>query len=133
MGWRDDKFYYSIKVLKTIAENYTSLYEGLEFRSGHLIVNPWSLAEFKADFDVALLSIGKGRWTGNITRHKFKDYHYSGRLQRIIIADIFGISDYELEGLGFYSIPRLRGYAYYLMVCSLNGIDKGNGKYYNEE
>lgn len=120
MAWKDDTFYYSVKVLKTIAENYTSLYEGLEFRSGQLIVNPWALAEYKADFDMAMQSIGHGKWTGNLDTHKFKDYHYYSRLQQIVIADIFGIKDWELESLGFYSIPSLRGYAYYLMVKHLN-------------
>ena len=132
MGWQGETYYYSVKILRVIAENYTSIYDGLELRPGHLITNPWALAEFRADFDVALQSIGKGKWTGNIDGRKFKDYHYYGRLQRIVIADIFGVTDSELEGLGFYSIPRLRGYAYYLMVCSLNGIDKGNGRHYNE-
>jgi len=121
MVWRDDKFYYSTRILKVIAENYTSLYDGLEFRSGQLISNPWALAEYKADFDVALQTIGQGNWTSNLG--KFKDYHYFDRLQQIIIADIFGITDYELEGLGFYSIPRLRGYAYFQMVKVLNGED----------
>ena len=117
--WRDDKFYYSTKVLKTIAENYTALYEGLEFRAGHLVTNPWALAEYKADFDLGVQSIGKGKWTGAIG--KFRDYHYHGRLQQIVIADILGIKDSELGGLGFYNIPQLRGFAYYLMQQILNG------------
>ena len=126
MGWQDETYFYSVKILRVIAENYTSVYDGLEFRPGHLITNPWALAEFRADFDVALQSIGKGRWTGNINGHKFKDYYHYGRLQRIVIADIFGMSDYALEGLGFYDIPRLRGYAYYLMCCVLNGTGGNN-------
>ena len=121
MAWRGDKFYYSIKMLKTIAENYTSLYEGLEFRSGQLETNPWALAEYKADFDIALQSIGKGRWTGSIS--KFRDYRYYGRLQQIVIADILGRQDFELRELGFYSIPRLRACAYSCMKESLNGKD----------
>jgi len=116
MGWINDTYFYSKRTLKTIAENYTTLYDGLPLRSE--VTNLWSLAEFKADFDIALSSIGRGKWSGEILQ--FKEYRHFGRLQQIVIADILGIDDYELEGLGFYSIPRLRGYAYYLMVTHLN-------------
>ena len=105
-----------------IAENYTNLYDGLPLSLRSEVTNLWALAEFKADFDMALKSIGKGEWAGKID--KFKDYKYYGRLQQIVIADILGIDDYELEGMGFYDIPRLRGYAYYLMCKSLNEEDK---------
>ena len=119
--WKGDQYYYSTKTLKIIAENYANIYEGLPLSLNYEVTNPFSLAEYKIDFDLALRGIGKGKWTGRIDGCEFKDFKYYGRLQRIIIADIFGVTDYELEGLGFYSIPRLRGYAYYLMRCYLNG------------
>lgn len=119
--WKNDEYYYSIRTLKSIAGNYVTIYEGLPFRETSLIINPWSIAEFKADFDSALKGIGKGRWSGRIDGYKFRDFRYFGRLQQVIIADILGIRDFELEVLGFYRIPQLRGYAYYLMRNFLNG------------
>lgn len=110
-------FYYSVGVLKYISANYSRIYqEGIEIY-GHGIyrytdTNPWSIAEYKADFDTALTGIGKGKWEGKING----DFRNYGRLQKIIISDIMG--DDELAG--FYDIPRLRGYAYYLMKCFLN-------------
>lgn len=121
MGWRDGKYYYSPGVLKAIAANYTTIYEGLPVSWKTEEYNLWSLAEFKADFDMALRSIGKGKWTGDIQGANFHSFIRYGRLQRIIIADIFGIDDYELGFQGFYNIPQCRGYGYYLMVKSLNG------------
>ncbi len=116
-------YYYSVSVLKDIVASYTHIYQGIEFSKGgvyhHLDADPWSIAEFKADFDMALQNIGKGKWAGEL--EEFKYYRKYGRLQRIIIADILGIEDDELERLGFWSIPRLRGYSYYLMKCFLNG------------
>ena len=105
--------------MRTIAESYTSIYEGLPLSLRSEVTNPWALAEFKADFDMALNSIGKGNWTGIIS-YQFKDYKHFGRLQQIVIAIILGIPDYELEGLGFYDILRLKGYAFYLMAKYLN-------------
>ena len=116
--WINDQFYYSQRLLRAIAENYSSLYEGLPTRHGEL-VNPWALAEFKADFDLALQSLGRGNWMGDIDR-TFKDYNNFGQLQRIIIADIMGIETNTLEGQGFYNIPKFKAYAYRLMVKYLN-------------
>ena len=116
MGWRGNQFFYSKRLLKTIAENYCSIYEGLPLSSGEEVTNPWLIAEYKADFERALQSIGRGKWDGNLT--EFKHYRNYGRLQRIIIADILGIGDNEL--IEFSQIPRLRGYAYYLMTKCLN-------------
>ena len=80
-----------------------------------------SIAEYKADFDTALKGIGRGKLTENINGSTFKDFRHYGRLQQIIIAVILGKTDYELEESGFYSVPRLRGYSFYLMKMFLNG------------
>lgn len=145
---------YSVQKLKDIATNYDHIYQGIEFRKGkpyhfpkvyyhfnyyyiggggddddlhYLEVNPWKIAEYKADFDMALNSIGRARWTGELESGRFSDYKRFGRLQRIVIADILNgdnlkISDWELEEMGFYNIPRARGLAYRWMANFLNGI-----------
>lgn len=117
--WKGNQFYYSQRLLRTIAENYCHLYEGLP-QFGELIVNPWRLVEYKVDFDLALQSLGKGKWMGDI-RGSFKDYSHFGGLQQIIISDIMGIEDGELERLGFYNIKAFKSYAYKLAVKFLNG------------
>ncbi len=118
-----NQYIYSGRVLKDIAANYVHLYEGIEFnRNGfyhHTDVNPWSIAEYKADFDLALNSIGRGYWIGEIK--EFKDYYKFSKLQRIVIADIIGEEDRELERMGFYRMPQMKGYAYHLMADRLNG------------
>lgn len=119
MAWKEGQYYYSIKGLRAIASGYRNIYEGLSFREGALITNPWLLVEFKVDFDRALGEIGKGDWDGKIM--EFKYYRNFGKFQRIVIADILEIDDGELTRLGFYDINRLKGYSYYLMANYLNG------------
>ena len=58
MPWHDDKFYYTSGLLRAIAENYTVLYDGLPRWYGELM-NPWELAEYKADFDQARSSLNR--------------------------------------------------------------------------
>ena len=125
-----ERFYYSTKVLKTIAENYGKMYDGLEFREGHLVTNPWSLAEYRVDFDSALCSIGQGEWDGRLA--DFKYYRNFGKLQRVIIADILGVTDKELARLGFWSVPKLRGLGYFMMKRFLNGVDIDNESCYDD-
>ena len=117
----DTQYFYSSRKLRIIARNYDQLGNGFSFREGHLITNPWAIAEYKADFDMALNGIGRGRWSGFNINRSFKNLRNYGRLQRIIIADIMGIQNGELARLGFYDISRLREYSYYLMVRFLNG------------
>ncbi len=119
MGWRDGRFYYTKKVLKGIAENYFTIYDGLPTLNRE-IMNPWGLAEFKADFDMALNGLGRGYWDGG-PYYEFKECRHFGHLQRIVIANLIGVGDDELVAWGFYDVPRLRDYAYYLMCCFLNG------------
>ncbi len=116
--WNGDRFYYSVKILKAIAGSYSILYDGLSFRETSEIVNPISLAEYKADFDTALRGIGRGKWEGDI-KGDFGDYKGFGKLQRVIIANILGIPDKGLTG--FYDIPKLRSIGYHLMKAYLNG------------
>ena len=124
--WDNDTgiYYYSSRVLKTIAECYQLLYDdGLSFRPGSTLTDPQAIAEYRADFDVALDHIGVGDWYG-VFSPDFKHYRNYGRFQRIVIADILGITDEELTRLHYENIPRLRGYAYHLMVKYLNGEDR---------
>ena len=114
----NDNYRYSTSTLQAIARNYQYIYDGLPL--GGLITDPWSIAEFKGDFDTALRRIGRGHWVG-LESVNFKYYRPFGRLQRIIIADIIGIRTYELMMMGFSNIPQLRGFAYYLMKLYLNG------------
>lgn len=83
------------------------------------ITDVFSIAEYKADFDMSLSSIGRGEWRG-LSSSSFRDYRYFGRLQRLIIADILHIEDNELRAFGFTDIPKLRGMAYYRMMRNLN-------------
>ena len=123
MSWVNDIYYYSAGILKAIAESYDSIYEDGLLLANHYISYLYAIAEYKADFDRALLEIGKGEW-GGLTSQNLKDYRYYGRLQQVIIADILGITDCYLAGLGFYDIPKLRGLAYYRMAERLNSNDR---------
>jgi hypothetical protein len=112
MAWVGNKFRYSPSKLKKFASGYTLIDYDLRF-------NRWGeLAEIKADFDCALDGIGRGRWTGAI--RKFKSYRNFGDYQRIVIADVLGISDGELTRLRFDDIIGLRKMAYRMMCQFLN-------------
>ena len=80
--WEGDQFIYTQRLLRVIAENYATLYDGLPTLNGE-ITNPWGLAELKADFDNALSSIGYCKWEGI----ENKGY---GLLQKAVISDIIG-------------------------------------------
>ena len=124
VGWSEDQLTYTYKVgeLKAIAKWYEYIYGSYYFREPGLfeISNLFRIAEFKADFDMALSYIGRGHWEGS-QAVRFKDYKRFGKAQRIVIADIIGITEYELEAYGFYQIPQLRGKAYSWMMNYLNG------------
>ena len=83
------------------------------------ITNLWVIAELKADFDMALSSIGRKRWDG-WEGDNFDIYKTYGRLQRIVIADMCHMTDYELKRYGFVEIPQMRGTAYSRMLDCLN-------------
>jgi len=145
MPWNNDIYYYKIGTLNAIAKGYSSLYtDGLLLNLGnddsgddsqkdkriksHKVkecgqvynrILLQGIAEYKADFDNALSSIGKGDWNG-LTSPKFKDYRYFGRLQRAIIAVILGITDREMEAWGFWDVRKYRHMAYKRMAVFLN-------------
>lgn len=129
MGWEKDRLHYTYApgTLRRIADCYCSLYNRELVRLAELFLPKASLfiiAEYKADFDISLSAIGKGHWSG-IVDSDFRAYRYFGRMQQVVIADILGITDNELGGLGFYRIPRLRGLAYRWMANFLNGLPYG--------
>ena len=117
MGWNIDKLHYTYTVgtLKAIAFCYTDIY----LIGFHRTMNPYGIAEYKADFDMALDSIGKGHWQ-DLYSIFFRSYRYYGKAQQVVIADVLGITDWELQAYGFYQIPQLRGKAYKWMADFLN-------------
>lgn len=128
--WANEIYLYSNKVLKTIAENYSSLYtDGLSFREGNRITDVSTIAEYLCDFDNALSSLGR-KWVGLLGR-EFKDFRRYNKFQRIIISVILGVTDEELVRLHFYDIERLRSVSFSKMVCFLNGVDKSENKDYH--
>jgi len=123
--WQGDEYVYSKGELKAIATNYEEItmsayYTKQEFEGGGVSYNP--ILDYKVDFDTALNAIGRGRWTGDIEDKFFSDFRHFGRLQIVVISDIYGVIDYELEENGFYQVPRLKGYAYSQMARYLNGL-----------
>jgi hypothetical protein len=120
--WLNDTYIYSPGWLKTIAANYEHIYQGISLINGELLNETQALIEFKSDFDRALDELGRGDWYGEIDK-PYQWYKYHGKLQRVVIADIYGIPDCELER-EFYSIPRLKGFAYRRMSNILNGIKR---------
>ena len=119
--WRNDDYVYTSGILKGIATSYHHIYQRIEWytkaRTEPIVINdPQALVEYKVDFDRALNNIGRGIWTG-----KEDDFRQYGRLQGVVIADIYEIEDAELEVNGYYDIPRLKGLAYSFMTRVLNG------------
>ncbi len=114
-----EQYRYTSDALRMIARYYDRIYDGLPVNG--LTLNPWSLAEFKADFDLALRRLGRGHWTGDNQSDDFRYYRSYGRLQQVIIADIIGVPWQELLRLGFNHVSWLRSYGYGLMARHLNG------------
>jgi len=111
---------YSIKTLKAIAAQYASIYTGLMLDDDIVVMDMNSLAEYKADFDIALQSLSqKFKWTGDIENCSFKNFRYYDKYQRVVIADIFGVTLKD-------DIPKLHKYAYTKMCNYLNGVRDEN-------
>ena len=107
-------------LLKVIAGEEPTYQECLEiFQWQSDITDIFSVVEYKADVDRALREIGRGNWNGKLDP-VFRNYKYYGRLQRILIARMLGIEDYELEAWGFTNIPQGRGTAISRMMEYLN-------------
>lgn len=119
MPWINDTYYYTRGVVNAIVEWYCLLYDRQMVIGTHQITHLFTLVEFKADFDMALDSIGRGEWREPVN-HNFNAYKYFGKQQQVVIADILGIGDDELMARGFYGIPQLRGDAYSRMLDALN-------------
>ena len=67
MGWNNETgiYRYTGGVLRAIARYYSRLYQdGLSFRESNLVTDPQAIAEYVADFDMALNGIGGGVWHG---------------------------------------------------------------------
>ena len=122
MPWVNDytEFQYTAGLLRVVAKNYARIYEGLPMLHGDE-VNPFRIAEYKADFDIALSAIGRRRWAG-IRGLDFAGYRPYNKLQQAVIADILGWPDTYLEGSGIRRVPQIRGAAYHSMCDRLNGI-----------
>ena len=119
MPWINDEYYYTRGILDAIVEWYCLLYDRQMKIGTYQITHLLTLVEFKADFDIALDSIGRGKWRG-LTSHNFNNYGQFGRMQRVIIASILGITDYELRAFGFSDAKQLRYEGYKRMVGFLN-------------
>ena len=91
---------YSVEDLRDIAEGY---------------IDYDDVSDERFDFDKALDSIGKGHWVG-IDSVNFSDYRHFGRFQQVVIADILGIEDCELEKLKFVRMQNLKAIAYRRML-----------------
>ena len=111
MIWIDNPYSYKAKELKFIASHYE------EYAPGH----GYRIVEYKVDFDMALDAIGRGHWDGKIEGKGFGYFKWFSRTQQVVIADIYGISNWELRRMGFYSVGDLRWRAYNAMVRHLNG------------
>lgn len=112
-GWDERwEYRYHPRLLEKLADNYCNYFEDITFNN----------VSSKIDFDMALDAIGKGHWTGKLDEIvKFGQFRGFGRMQQVVIADIVGIKDWELERLGFYNIDWLRRSAYRKMADHLNG------------
>ena len=81
------------------------------------------LLEKKADFDMALDSLGIGWWLpickdAYLIKSMFPSLN---KKQKVVISLYLGIEDYELESLHLiYDPPRLRSYAFTAMLRYLN-------------
>lgn len=117
MGWdrvKDYKpFFYSIRLLKTIASNYDSYNpDSSEFDTQH-----WKeVIELKADFDRALKSLGAKR------RRVIKAGMEAKTAEDI--KEGKGISNYRLRQQGFYAVGKFRNESFGMMCDFLNGGNK---------
>ena len=106
----EDEYKYSVTILRGIAGNYHRLYqEGFTFvtKGGVHHVTPMegmplNIIDYKADFDTAWKALP---W----------------KMYIIVDYDIKGITDHELELLGYYNPPKYKAIAYRQMANYLNG------------
>jgi hypothetical protein len=125
--WENDTFIYYPGDLKYIAYHYKD-YLCSQLPSPSIDSSKDRLARdmisLKVDFDRALNHLGRGFWSGTDIDEIVSDfpyYRYFGRYQRVILADVLGVDDSELEAAGFTDISRVKGRAYKRMCHFLNG------------
>jgi len=114
--WKGDEYYYGVGTLRTIANNYDNIYQGISFLripikkcellldddiAENLVTDPWAIAEYKADFDMAWDALPR-------------------RMQLIVKYDIQGLADHEIERKGFYDIDKYKSIIYRKMTNHLN-------------
>lgn len=105
MAWRNGKYFYSVRLLRYLAENWNSLYtNGIEFNEENADYNAFSIAEHRASFKWALDSLSK-------------------RQRKVIEADREGINDNLLEQRGYWEIRKFKREAYHRMKEFLNGVE----------
>lgn len=135
--WQNDKYSYTPSILEKIARHYESIYDGIpilcfgdkSYSYEIKVLEYYQIAEYKADFDIALDTLGKGKWPVDIDRHDFGDFRRGyGRRQQTVIANIYGEPDRTLEQWGLYDISHLKNLAYNRMAAYLNGVSLDNRK-----
>ena len=105
MGWRKGRYFYKVGLLRYLAENWDNLYiDGVDIGE-HTETKPIEIAEWRADFCVALDKIGKR------ARTAIKEY-------------IKGTPDFVMEQRGYYDVEHLRNKGYHSMKVLLNGGEK---------
>ena len=128
MGWNRarSEYIYARGTLRAIARAYSGIclpYHPVMVwgirKEDRETTNLWAIAEIKADFDMALSSIGPKPWMG-WQGNSFDTYRNYGRLQRIVIADMLHIPDHKLSAYGFSNPRQKRGTAYRWMLDFLN-------------
>jgi hypothetical protein len=128
--WRGLDYQYSKTVLKAIATYYgqDTIYSVLD---RIIACDPCSVVEYKADFDMALCAIGRGKWCGVVekmfcyrtgvgVRVDWKLLYQYGYYQQLVLSDVLGIEETELEQKKFDRVPQMKGAAYARMVNWLN-------------
>ena len=130
--WKDDymTYMYTKKQLMIVADNYkefislckTPRPDETPKRISHDALST------KVDFDRAVDNLGKGHWDGtewfdyddSTQKISLNDYKGFGNMQLVVISDILGHPDSELEVRGLTDIDLLRDVAYKSMARFLN-------------
>ena len=101
MAWVNDRFFYSIRLLRSIAESYENIYDGLEVGL-YVETNGFRLAEYRADFDIARRQLGR-------------------RKRKFIELIVRGYENGELEKRGYYEPEKFKRICFNEMRGILNG------------
>ena len=127
--WMKDymRYCYTKKQLEIVADNYKGFISLCKTPSPGETTKTIAhdALSTKTDFDRALDALGKGHWNGiewfdDCLKTKINDYKGFGNMQLVVIQDILGKDDSELEVRGLTDIDLLRSVAYKTMVGFLN-------------